>query len=364
LNEVKLKIVEHIQDKIKVNLIPLVNDDLLGVERDWITLQANSNCPYYLTWNWIGSWVKQCEAPIYLLKASIDEQVVGLAFIFKKKRRVLGFYPVTQWWLNRTGDDKYDQVWIEYNDLLTKNSSEKEIRACMLLYIAQNNNWDEFILGMTSKKVEDDFYSLSKYKRVVIEDFGYQVNLNKIKDSYLKEVVSRNTRQKINQTCKLLTKQGNLNFSVITSTEVKLNALNQIKKFHVEKWSDTSTPSGFQNIIFSKCIEEQLKSKNTEIAQLTLNTKAIAYLVNYIFKGRVYFYLSALHSDFNGKIKLGLYIHSLTIEFYKAKNMDVYDFLAGESRYKKSLSNSSYSHNLVCFYKNNPLLHIEELFRK
>jgi len=356
--------VKHIKDKIKVDLIPIVNDDFLGIERDWVALQELSNCHYYLTWNWIGSWIKQCEAPIYLLKASLNDQVVGLAFIFEKKRRVFGIYPVTQWWLNRTGDDKYDQVWIEYNDLLIKKNVENEVRARMLSYLAKNNVWDEFILGMTSKKVEDDFNSLSKYKRVVIEDYGYQVNLNKIEDSYLKEVVSRNTRQKINQTCKLLTQQGSLDFSVLTSTKEKLDSLKLIKRYHVKRWGDTSTPSGFLNITFSNCIEEQLKSENTEIARLTLNSRAIAYLVNYIYRGRIYFYLSALTDEFNGKIKLGLYMHSLTIEFYKAKNMSVYDFLAGESRYKKSLSNASYSHNLVCFYNRNPLLNIEKLFRK
>jgi len=356
--------VQPIHELVKIEIVYSNSNHINELEAIWLDLQERSDCHYFLTWGWLGSWLKQVKQPFHLLQAKIQNQIVGLAVIFEKERKVFGLLHKTQWWLNRTGDEKFDQSWIEYNDILVDKRYGNEIKKILVLFISKQTQWSEFIVGMLSSETEDRLNSLAYKKRYIIEDYGYQVNLKDITSSYRLEVLSRNTRQKINQTHRLLSQQGCLNFNVIITQKQKLQKLNSIVAFHVNKWKNTDTPSGFENPIFLNCFEAQLKNEHSEIAELTLNNKPVAYLINYLYKGRVYFYLSALSDEFEGKIKLGMYLHCLTIEYYREKKLTYYDFLAGKSRYKQSLSNSSYTHNMCCFYKDSLLLGSESRLKK
>jgi len=356
--------VQSIDELVKIEMIYSNTCHINAIESIWLDLQERSDCHYFLTWDWFGSWLKQVKQPFYLLQATVNKQVVALAFIFEKERKVFGFRSKTQWWLNRTGNAEFDQPWIEYNDFLVDKRYENELKNALVLFISKQDQWSEFIAGMLSNEAENILDRLSCNKRYIIEDYGYQINLNDINTSYKSDVLSRNTRQKINQTERLLTKLGCLSFNIITSEKEKLNKLNCVGVFHINKWKNTLTPSGFENPAFLNCFEAQLKSEYSEIAELTLNDRPIGYLINYLHKGRVYFYLSALSVEFEGKIKLGLYLHSLTIEHYRERSLTYYDFLAGKSRYKQSLSNRSYAHNMCCYYKSSLIFVLERALRK
>jgi CelD/BcsL family acetyltransferase involved in cellulose biosynthesis len=355
--------VQRIQEMIKVEMTYSSANCVNELEIIWLDLQRRSNCHYFLTWDWFGSWLQQVKQPFYLLKATINNQVMALAVIFEKERKVLGLRSTTQWWLNRTGEEELDQSWIEYNDFLIDKKYEYELRHALMLFLSKQDKWSEFIAGMLSNKAEETLDFLSNNKRNIIEDFGYQVNLQDINTSYKSEVLSRNTRQKINQTQRLLSQEGYLSFRVVTLQKEKLQTLNSVGAFHINKWKNTTTPSGFENPTFVSCFKAQLMNKHSEIAELTLNDKPIAYLINYLYKDRVYFYLSAFSNEFEGKIKLGMYLHSLAIEHYREKNLKYYDFLAGKSRYKQSLSNSEYTHNMCSYYKSSLVFSIESTLR-
>jgi len=356
--------VQRIQKIIKVEMTYSSANYANELEIIWLDLQRRSNCHYFLSWDWFGSWLQQVKQPFYLLKATINNQVMALAVIFEKERKVLGLRSKTQWWLNRTGNKEFDQSWIEYNDFLVDKKYEKELRHALILFISKQDKWSEFIAGMLSNKAEKTLDDLSHNKRNIIEDFGYQINLHDINTSYKSEVLSRNTRQKINQTQRLLSQEGCLSFSILTSQKEKLQTLSTVGDFHINKWKNTTTPSGFENPTFVSCFKAQLMNEHLEIATLTLNDKPIAYLINYLYKDRVYFYLSAFSNEFEGKIKLGMYLHSLTIEHYRKEGLKYYDFLAGKARYKQSLSNSEYTHNMCGYYKNSLVYLIENLLRK
>jgi CelD/BcsL family acetyltransferase involved in cellulose biosynthesis len=350
-------------DQINVTLIPITVGDLLAIETDWRALEVNAQCHYFLTWDWLGAWVKQSRGNCYLLKATVAERVVGLSFIFANTRRVFKCYGISQWWLNRTGIEQYDQAWLEYNDFLIEQTVYAEVKQAMLSFIATDNSWDEFIIGMTDTKTEQAFNVLSRHKRMLIEDIGYDLKLSTIANNHLSDIVSRNTRQKINQTKKLLKQYGQVNFSVLTTTEEKLNALPSLKTFHINKWSSTPTPSGFNFVPFSNSFLQQIQANTADIIQLSLNAQPIGFLVCYRFKDRVYFYLSALTDQYSGKIKLGLYMHNFAIDYYQAKGLDYYDFLNGRGQYKQSLTNNSYQQNMCCYAKSNVVLLCEYRLR-
>ena len=97
--------------KISIEFKKLNTNDIDQIEQDWLALQANSNCHFFLTWDWVGAWLKQLTGSFYLLSGSLEGHVVALAIIVENERKVLGFYPIKQWWLNRSGNEKFDQCY-------------------------------------------------------------------------------------------------------------------------------------------------------------------------------------------------------------------------------------------------------------
>src|SRR5580698_10177878 len=103
-------------DGISYSLTPL--RDLEGLRSSWAKLEARADCSFFLTWDWIGTWLSVTPdlSPL-LLCARDEERVVGLALLqpallwqrFFQSRALL---------LHRTGDPYRDSITIEYNGIL------------------------------------------------------------------------------------------------------------------------------------------------------------------------------------------------------------------------------------------------------
>ena len=355
------------QSEISVIMVPHHEIDLDTLAADWLTLEKQGNRSFFLTWAWIGNWLKTFTGKYYLLKATSDKQTVGLSIIVKTKRKVFGFIPVEQWWLNRTGEQCFDQCWIEENDFLLAEAKQEQIRAALLAFIKADNSWHELNVGMASRSTLDSFSVVSAKHRVLLDDIGYAVNYadfnDSADDSYQQHVLSRNTRQKLRQSEKLLKQAGQLSFKVFSTNDEKKQHLSQIAQLHIQRWQNTATPSGFVNQYFQQMLEKVIAQAEAEFLCLFLNDKPVAYLVNFIYQEKVYFYLSALAELSNNKIKLGMLLQQKAIEHYQALGLKQYDFLAGDARYKKSLTNHQYQQQMACFYRSHLVLFCEQILR-
>jgi CelD/BcsL family acetyltransferase involved in cellulose biosynthesis len=69
----------------------------------------------------------------------------------------------------------------------------------------------------------------------------------------------------------------------------------------------------------------------------------VGYLYNFVLGGRVSNYQTAFAYETNSHLKPGLVSHTLAIEHAYANGSDVYDFLMGEHRYKRSMAKNSES---------------------
>lgn len=351
------------QSDISITMIPSEELNIDNLARDWLLLESQSDCSFFLTWAWIDLWLQQIHSPFFLLKGTKGAEVVALSIIFKKTRKVFGLFAIEQWWINRTGHEAYDQCWIEENDFLICSSQPLLVRNAIVAFLNKQTSWQELILGMSHSKTIAELAEISPEKNVILDDKGYGVNYGEMKNTYEYDVLSRNTRQKIRQSEKLLASQGELSFHVLTSEEEKKRCFDDIANLHIARWQNTLTPSGFKNPYFTNMLVNLFKNKSVEISCVKINELAVAYLINIKYNNKIYFYLSALKPISNPKIKLGLLIQKKAVEHYKEIGIEYYDFLAGDARYKGSLSNDSYRQKMVCFYKPSLLLKTEKLLK-
>ena len=213
---------------------------------------------------------------------------------------------------------------------------------------------------MSFSQTIEQFSHCFSHGREIFQTKGYAVDLRNINHDYLDEVPSKNTRSQIKRSNKLLAQQGELNLNVITDTD-KIPALfNDIAELHIARWGNTDEGSGFTNGLFTTFHQQLVQNANTvQVSVLSLDNKALGYLVNFVYKQQVYFYLSAVTKFDNSKIKVGLTLHAFAIQHYFQQGMTSYDFLGGEAQYKQSLSNQHYQLGMFSFYQKNMPLQIE-----
>ena len=352
----------HIQDvTTRIRSFDLSEKKALATQ--WKSLEGRANCSVFLSWLWIGQWLELVSDKMFVIEAYQNEEVVGLGVFVENQRKALGLFSITQWHLHRTGNVQQDQIWIEHNDFLLAADIADEVRCIMIEALYNHNDkYHEVIIGLSSVKVLNYFHQHFTQSSILIESSGYAVNYSSINKSYLQEVLSKNTRSQINRSNKILNQLGELTFKVVTKTDEIRSLYNDIAAIHIERWGNTTEGSGFSNkafVDFHHQLVNNDKSSTVQVVVLLLDKVPIGYLINYIYNEKVYFYLSALKSFSNNKIKIGLTLHEKAIDYYAREGIKSYDFLGGEARYKDSLSNTRYGLALNSFYKKYWLLTIE-----
>jgi len=364
------------QDKVNVNIEQFYISDFKVLEEQWLQLEQIANTSFFLSWKWIGCWLKTLTKgqKIYLIKAQKNNLTVGLG-LFVEQNIVRHFIiPSKQWYLHRTGKEEKDQIWIENNGFLLEKSNKSEIQNAMWHYLlAQKNNVDEYIVYVAKKSSFDHLTINNKKYNSVNEnpEIGYKILLTDFVSlaDYL-TTRSKNTRRQFNQSLRHISKQGEIKFSVIENKSDQKELLENAKHWHIEKWNNTTTPSGFSNeefnLFHNKIITTSHPSANTIMAKLTLDNNLMGCLYCLTHEKKVYFYLSCFKPFADNKVKLGLIMHIFMIEWLisNKNSYSEYDFMAGDARYKRSLSTAKEEYLKLTLQRNANKFAIENLLKK
>ncbi len=321
-------------------------NSLEQLKEEWLQLESQSNCSFFLSWSWISTWLSTYNLSVDVLQVQSHEEVVGLALLIKNKERRFGVLNSTRLLLHETGIPALDQIWIEYNGILTNKANHSEISTAALKFLVHKYpGWDELIIGAISESEKSIFeQSFNSYTHIKWQAPSFGVNLAALKtanNTYLSSL-SRNTRYQINRSQREFEKEGEISLTLANNTEDALQYFHEISSFHIKRWGSAKGQSGFSNPAFvdfhHSLIKETWKDGVIDIWKLTIGKRSIGYFYNFIYKNQVYFYLSGLAKSTNTKLKPGLLGHALCIQHYIENNIDYYDFMGGDERYKKSLA--------------------------
>ncbi|WNC68446.1 GNAT family N-acetyltransferase [Thalassotalea nanhaiensis] len=357
--------IEH--QPLQVKCIEISKSEIPSIQQKWLILAEKTETQFFLSWRWIANWLNQVidDNKIVLVSAhSYTSEIIALGLFVEKKSNKLGLIPCTQWFLHRTGKRNYDQIWIENNNFLIAKGYEESALTNIWRYLSQSQpHVDEFIISVSKGKTTNQKHlpnSYSLYKSDLHS--GYKVNLHNYKDlnDYLSQL-SKNTRQQVNRSISLLNKSAAIELKIWNTDQFSI--LNKHKHLHIKKWKNTNTPSGFSNPLFEE-FHQQLNSAQdfaysqniyTLVAEINSGEAILGCAYYLVDHGHIYFYLACLSKIENNKLKLGLAIHAKVIEWLilNKPEINVYDFLAGDARYKKSLAQTTEAYcNLIIYKKN------------
>lgn len=333
--------------EIVVSVAPLTDPAALAT--DWQDLEARADTTFFHAWPWVECWLSTIGERPLLLTARQDDRIVGLALLVSTTRR-LGLLTSTELFVNETGDPQKDIITVEYNGILADRSVAAEVtRACLKAFndgaspVCRGIRWDELCIRGVPASYGDLARDLGYRVRLLAHDPSGAVDLAAVRRSgepYLAHL-STNTRYQIRRAIRLYEARGKLELTRARDVEQALTFLDELSVLHQRYWTGRGEPGAFAYPFFVRfhraLIDRCLPSGMVEVARISAGGAPIGYLYNFIYRGRVYYYLSGFAYEPDPKLKPGMVSHYLCIDHHLAAGAEVYDFMAGENRYKTSL---------------------------
>ena len=324
------------------------------VKQEWLDLQERSDCSYFQSWGWIGTWLEQIAIDLQpvAVKVWADDTLVGIGlFVSKNIKRhiVIGSRAM---FLNEYPFEGNNMV-IEYNGLLAARDNEKAVYAETIEHLLKEYaEHDEFYFGALEQSSCSDYLLMNAAKgvdNIVREESpSWFVDLDsapKGVEGYLGSL-SKNRRGQIRRALRLYEQPGSLRIEEAQNQEQALDFFGRLKVLHTERWQAAGKQGSFVNPRWESFHRELIQNRfdDAEIQLLKVHNShdEIGYLYNFIWRKHVYVLQTGFRPSKDKRLMPGYVVHVLAIAHNKEKNMAVYDLMHGDSLYKRILCNNKH----------------------
>jgi CelD/BcsL family acetyltransferase involved in cellulose biosynthesis len=317
--------------------------DFAALGAKWRDLETRSIPSFFQTWTWTGCLAAERFADPVLVEAREGRRTVALA-LFNRRGGTL--------YLGESGDPALDCVYIEFNGVLAEAGREADLTAACLRAARTGSGaggrtaWRKprLILGGIGGATVAAAAQAGQVIRKRSMAAPY-VDLTQRDRGFL-ETRSANTRQQLRRSNRdyaaagpiLITRAGTLN-----EAEEFLDGLSAL---HQTSWRARGRAGAFASPFFGRfqraLIARGLEREEIDLFRISAGQQPIGFLYNFRYRGHSLAYQSGFdYASASRYQKPGLTCHYEAIRFAKGWGAVRYDFLAGDDRYKRSLSNQA-----------------------
>ncbi len=350
--------------------------DLEELGRRWRQLETAARPAYFLSWAWIGTWLaRRPPGPEpWLLVAEQAGRTVGLGIVTRGEARLPGGARVRRLLLNDSGDFDYN-LNPEYNGLLVEPGLKRAVARAVLGCLADTvPRWDE--LRLHGLDLADPLAdpALAREAGLAVEELWRQpvprVNLEALRRDgrpFL-ETLSPSTRARLRRARRGYAPRGELVLDQAASREEAHEFFSGLKALHQVSWTRRGKPGSFHKRHWEPfhraLIDARFPAGEIQLLRLRAGRHVLGYLYNLVYEGHVHYIQSGLKQEADPHLKPGYLAHALAVEHNLALGHRIYDFLAGEARYKASLANEAGEMTWLRLHRPGPRARALELARR
>jgi CelD/BcsL family acetyltransferase involved in cellulose biosynthesis len=324
-------------------------DDVKTVSVQWKELEERSDCSFFLSWDWIGTWLATAPGSAPLLLSVRDSGTIVAFAIFHTAKLRRRFMPSRAIILNRTGDPYNDIINIEYNNILTDRRYSESIWPAVITFLKRAEipacpfrKWDELHVAMATQEIEQFAHDAELMVLELAHKPSWFVDLDVVRREgkpYL-DTLSSNARYQIRRAIRLYEKEGPILGARAQSLDQAMAYFAELKELHQAYWNHRGMPGGFSNQYFESfhrtLIQNCIERGTVEIFRVSAGERLISQVYNFIYRGRVYAYQTGFSYENDPKAKPGLVSHYLCMQQHLENGASAYDFMAGNNRYKQT----------------------------
>lgn len=333
------------RSSVDVSLVAL--PQLPELEAAWRALEGKAHASFFTSWSWVGCWLETLPSEYrpMLLRARCDGRDIGMALLVRSERRRFGLRFCDCWYLNATGNSDCDSLTIEHNGFLLDADCHRTATTAMLDYWGRiSAHASELILsGQAGDGLSADLTSLLIRADWVRTSYGVDLSAVRTKKGDYLSLLSSNTRSQIRRSIKEYEKIGPLQLIQASHTAQAQLFLGRLAELHQRHWVARGEPGAFGSEYFrqfhERLIERNFARGEIQLLRICVGDCDLAYLYSFVRDGRIYFYQSGFDYDLIEKhSRPGLVAHVLGVQHNAQLGHMVYDFMAGDSRYKLNLA--------------------------
>jgi CelD/BcsL family acetyltransferase involved in cellulose biosynthesis len=311
--------------------------DFAALGAKWRDLEARCDCSFFQSWTWTGCLVEERFPDPVLVEACDSGRTVALALFNRRGRTLL---------LGQSGDPALDCIYIEFNGVLAERGRETELTAaCLRAARSGFGFWRPplELAGVSSlTAVSAGEAGLVRCSQSLAAPF---VDLMMRDDRYL-DSRSPNTRQQLRRSDRDYAAIGDIMIERAETPAQASSFLDSLAGLHQVSWRARGKPGAFANPFFARfhraLIADGSQRGEIDLMHITAGSQTIGFLYNFRYRSRSLAYQSGFDYGSAGRHgKPGLTCHHAAIQFAVRWGATRYDFLAGDDRYKRSLSDRS-----------------------
>lgn len=329
-----------------VTLEPL-GDGLDALGAQWRELEQRADASFFVSWTWIGSWLASLarRSDMLVLRVRQGPRLVALATFGPARVRRRLFVRSQALFLNEVGSDEFDQLTIEYNAILADRScGAGALHAAAAFLRRQRQHWNEIYLHATHQPGAGFHASRDLDTRSWTKP-APRVLLERVREGagdYV-ALLPRGPRSKVRRSARLYESLGPLEVEVAADAGTAHRTLAALIELHTRYWRRRGEPGAFATEFVrgfhARLVDTGLARGEVQLLTLRAGARCIGCLYNFVHRGHVYNYQSGFDYElFDGRDTPGLVTHAQAVALNAGLGHAVYDFMAGDDRYKRELS--------------------------
>ena len=341
-------------------------DDVLT---DWSSL-CGHRTSIFLSETWIFPCLTiiKSDSEVFILRFYANHDLlVGICFITKADIKRRGVFRIRQFSLNEA-ETNGNKFIIEYNNILHNPTYRDDVYFSFVDFIANVNiKFDELRINATPSSLAmilDMLCSKHRLKYIETEaSRAYYTDLTVFQldpDKYLASL-SRNKREQIRRSIKYYSKLGMPEIQYASSPHERIRFFHALGELHQKYWIARGKPGSFSN---EKWIDFHVRiitehPENVQLIRVSFGDHVLGYLYNLIDQNTAYSIQSGFNYSENNNDRPGIIAHFMVTNDYIKDSFVRYEYLAGESQYKQSLSNEQNEFSWCLIQKRSMKLGIE-----
>ncbi|AMO07692.1 MULTISPECIES: GNAT family N-acetyltransferase [Mycobacteriaceae] len=315
-------------------------DTLDGLEREWRRLEVEAAPSFFLSWQWIGTLLEMVppSAMPRVLRGTADGRTVALAVLGDAQIRRHHIVRARRWVLNATGDPRLDCIFPEHNGLLADPDVGWEglIEAFCATTGVDEISFPGIATPPPAALVEER--GLLREER---PESSFAVDLGTLSASGgdITAILSPNARSQLRRA---LRKLDPVTIEAASDEQQALDFFRMLKELHIPWWEQRGLPHAFVHPFFERfherLIERGFAEGAVELLRVQSGDRTLGVLYNFRRGNRIYAYQSGFVHP-RAHERPGVIAHALAIKKAWQDGAEIYDFMAGENRLKRSFGN-------------------------
>jgi CelD/BcsL family acetyltransferase involved in cellulose biosynthesis len=325
--------------------------DLPHIERRWLALEARSDCSFFQSWGWVGTWLSQLppHSPAQLLEVRRGDETVALGLLGEHAATRHGVIRSRQLYLTETGDPRIDALTVEHNGLLIERGLEATVLPILLRALKhRHGHWDEVVVSAIDETREAGYLQAALAAglvgRVRWRKPCYVVTAEDVRakgGDYVASL-SSNSRYQVRRALREYGQRGTVAISQAGDAAQAAQFFDEMVDIHQQYWRSRGQPGAFGSpfaLDFHRAlVRARLPHGEIQLLRVSAGDELIGYLYNFCYRGTASSYQSAFRYSPDPKLKPGLVAHCLAIQRHLDSGAQCYDLLMGRQQYKETLA--------------------------